>query len=47
MCSLEAARALENSIPSATLTVIPKVGHLCWVEAPTTFFSTVNEFLGL
>jgi len=43
---VESARSLVSVLPRASLTVIPKAGHLPFLEAPDRFFEVVEEFLG-
>ena len=43
---LESAQTLAAVLPHASLTVIPKAGHLPFLEAPDRFFEVVEEFLG-
>ena len=42
---LSVAEDLEASIPSATLVVLPDVGHVCNIEAPEEFNRAVRRFL--
>jgi 3-oxoadipate enol-lactonase len=45
---LPAARALKAGIPHAEIRVIPKAGHLPFLEQPALFNAAVQEFvLGL
>ena len=42
---LHVARALQRAIPNATLTVLPGLGHECYLEDPARFDAAVRDFL--
>lgn len=42
---LHVARDLQESIPNATLTLLPGLGHECYLEDPAGFAAAVREFL--
>ena len=42
---VEVSRALEGAIPDATLSVLPGVGHECYLEDPDLFHAVVRGFL--
>jgi pimeloyl-ACP methyl ester carboxylesterase len=42
---LSVARALHSSIPRSTLTVMPGLGHECYLESAETFDKEVRDFL--
>jgi pimeloyl-ACP methyl ester carboxylesterase len=42
---LNVARELHASIPRSTLTVMPGLGHECYLESATTFETEVRKFL--
>ena len=42
---LSVARALHASIPHSTLTVMPGLGHECYLESAETFDRAVRDFL--
>jgi pimeloyl-ACP methyl ester carboxylesterase len=42
---LRVAEKLNESIPGSTLVLLPDAGHLCNIEAPEEFNSTVRAFL--
>jgi pimeloyl-ACP methyl ester carboxylesterase len=42
---LGVARALHRAIPGSTLTVLPGLGHECYLEDPLAFEVAVREFL--
>jgi proline iminopeptidase len=41
----QGSREWAEAIPNARLITLPGVGHFPWVEAPQTFFVTVDAFL--
>jgi pimeloyl-ACP methyl ester carboxylesterase len=43
--SLSVARELHASIPRSTLTVLPGLGHECYLESAETFATEVRKFL--
>jgi pimeloyl-ACP methyl ester carboxylesterase len=43
--SLTVARELHARIPCSTLTVLPGLGHECYLESPDTFSAEVLNFL--
>ncbi|HKJ94018.1 MAG TPA: alpha/beta hydrolase [Gammaproteobacteria bacterium] len=44
--SPENARALERRMPAASLTLIPRTGHMAMIEKSRDFNATVLDFLG-
>ncbi len=42
---LSVARALQAALPRSTLTVMPGLGHECFLESATTFETEVRTFL--
>jgi pimeloyl-ACP methyl ester carboxylesterase len=42
---LSVARELHARIPDSTLTVVPGLGHECYLESPETFAAEVQHFL--
>jgi proline iminopeptidase len=44
--TVESARVFAQSLPNATLVLIPDAGHYPQVERPDVFFPTVRNFLG-
>lgn len=42
---LSVANALHRSIPGSTLSVLPGLGHECYLESPTSFETVVRPFL--
>ncbi len=42
---LHVAHHLQQAIPHATLTVLPHLGHECYLEDPATFAVAVRDFL--
>jgi pimeloyl-ACP methyl ester carboxylesterase len=44
---LAVANDLNARIPGSTLTVLPGLGHECYLEDPTAFKQAVNAFLRL
>ena len=43
---LDVAAAMRAAIPTSTLTVLPGVGHECFLEAPELTHRAVRDFLG-
>lgn len=43
--SLEVATALHEAIPDSELTVLPGLGHECYLESPEAFEAAVRAFL--
>jgi pimeloyl-ACP methyl ester carboxylesterase len=43
--SLEVATALHEAIPGSELTVLPGLGHECYLESPEAFEEAVRAFL--
>jgi pimeloyl-ACP methyl ester carboxylesterase len=43
--ALDASRFLAQTIPDATLTVLPRTGHTLNLEEPAAFNRTVLDFL--
>lgn len=43
--TIESARVIAQSLPKATLLLVPKAGHYPQVEQPELFFHTVERFL--
>ena len=43
--TVESARVIAQSLPNATLLLVPKAGHYPQVEAPALFFEAVDTFL--
>jgi pimeloyl-ACP methyl ester carboxylesterase len=42
---LNIARELHAAIPRSTLTVMPGLGHECYLESATTFETEIRKFL--
>ncbi len=44
-CEPSLARDMNDKIPGSKLVIFPKSGHMTFVDQPTLFISTVDEFL--
>ena len=42
---LDVARDLQQAIPDAALTLLPGLGHECYLEDPAGFAAAVRDFL--
>jgi pimeloyl-ACP methyl ester carboxylesterase len=43
--STDVARAIQRSIPGSTMSVLPGLGHECFLESPSMFDAAVRPFL--
>ncbi len=43
--ALEGTRALSNSVPGSKFAIVPSAGHLCNLENPQGFITTLKTFL--